>query len=462
MVQPINYGAFLAPTTPLDGSAFLQGAQAGQVIAGNLQQRQVAEAQSAALQQQARIAQEQARAKAEADARRQADLAKLSQPTTSLTEFARISSLYPEISEGLKRSYDMLSAAERETKYTVGARALSALESGNGEVAAKILEEEAARNEASGRVDDARTYRLNAEAITKAPEKARAVIATFLAATDPEKFAKIEADIRSNPATVQKAEADAFKAEVQSLAEGQQIEADLGLKRAQAAKFRSDIAIDARRMNLDEKKAQAEWNKMMMEAAQAGAGVPLETDERKAVGEAAKEAVVLNGSADSTAVLANKMRDLAARGESSGVRGALVRKWETFIGNESETTQLRNEANQFIAKGIVDSLPAGAASDNDIRMVKSGFPSENADAGYVANWLDSYARVKRAAAKVKRAESVWIAANQGGSLGPARRAFVVDGRQVNPGDTFVDFVATPQPQQKSRFSRRTAQGASGQ
>lgn len=449
MVQPINYGALLAPTTPLDPSAFLQGAQAGQVIAGNIQNRQVAEAQMAQAQVQARLAQEAARAKAEADAARKADLARLADPSTPLADFARVTAKYPEISEGLKRSYDMLTDAEKQTKYAVGARALSAVEAGDTETAAALLEEEAARNEASGRTDDARTYRLNAEGVRKVPTQARALIATFLASTDPEKFAKIEADIRSNPATVAKADAEAFKAEVQSLAEGQQIEAELNLKRAQTAKLRSDIANDAKRVGLDAKRLELDWMKAMREAAQAAGGaLPLETDERKAVGDAAKEAVVLNGSADATETLAAKMSDAAARGEASGIRGGLMRKWETFIGNESEMTQLRNEANQFITKGVVDALPAGAASENDVRMVKAGFPGENADTAYVSKWLKSYANVKRAAAKVKRAESIWISANQGGGLGPAKRAFVLDGKQVNPGDSFVDFVAVPKARSK--------------
>lgn len=463
MVQPINYGALLATPTPLDGSAFLHGAQAGQVIAGNLQNRQVAEAQSAALQQQARIAQEQARAKAEADARRQADLAKLSQPTTSLTEFARISAQYPDISEGLKRSYDMLSAAERETKYTVGARALSALESGNGEVAAKILEEEAARNEASGRVDDARTYRLNAEAITKAPEKARAVIATFLAATDPEKFAKVEADIRSNPATVQKAEADADKALVQSMAEGKKIATELALTQAQTFKLYKDAERDAAMLGLERDKLALMQLKAQQEAMALAGGAPLETDERKAVGEAANVAIKEAAGANRVEALAVRMRDLAAKEGASGVAARAKRTFQEFIGSEDESTALRKEFESFINQGVVDNLPPGAASEKDVSMVRAGFPGAGASAEYAANWLESYARVKRDVAKVKRAESMWIAANQGGSIGPARRAFVIDGKQVNPGDNFVDFVAAPKPaQQGSRFSRRTAQGTTGQ
>jgi hypothetical protein len=461
MVQPINYGAVLAPTSPLDPDAFMRGAQGGQVLVQNMQNRQIAQAQAEQAQAQAmkaqtdaRLAIEAAQAKAQADAERKAALAKLSQPGTPLAEFGRVAVIYPEISEQIKRSQDMLTDAEKQTKFTVGARALSALETGNGEAAAALLEEEAARNEASGRNEDARSYRLNAEAIRKAPEQARAVLATYLAGADPQNFAKIEADIRANPATVEKIEADAGKATVQALAEGQVIDAEIGLKRAQAAKYRADIAIDARRMNLDEKKAQADWNKMMMEAAQAGAGAPLETDERKAVSEAAKEAVVLNGSADATEALAAKMAGAANRGESSGIRGGLVRKWETFIGNESEMTQLRNEANQFITKGVVDSLPAGAASENDVSMVKAGFPGENADTAYVAKWLKAYANVKRSAAKVKRAESIWTSANQGGGLGPARRAFTLDGKQVNPGDSFVDFVAPPKAASKFSQPRR--------
>lgn len=461
MVQPINYGALLAPTTPLDPDAFLRGAQGGQVIAQNMQNRQVAQAQSEQAramqmkaQTDARLAIEAAAKKAEYERQKQADLALLRNPKTPLTEFGRVAVLYPENSEQIKRSQEGISDAEKAAKFEFGSRVLALHEAGMTEEAAQMLEREAARNEVKGMSEQARALGLHAQGMRKDPTQVRTFIASYLASADPEKFAQTEADIASNPAVVAKREAEAGRATVQELAEGQMLDADIGLKRAQAAKYRADIAIDARRMNLDEKKAQADWNKMMQEAAQAGAGAPLETDERKAVGEAAKEAVVLNGSADGIRILADKMRKQAAAGGPSGVRGGLVRKWETFVGNESETTQLRNEFNRFTAQGVVEALPPGAASDRDIGMVRAGFPGENADAAYVASWLDSYERVKRAAAKVKRAESIWLSANQGGSLGPARRAFVLDGKQVNPGDTFVDFVAPPKAASKFSAPKR--------
>ena len=91
MVQPINYGAVLAPTSPLDPDAFMRGAQGGQVLVQNMQNRQIAQAQAEQAQAMAmkaqtdaRLAIEAARAKAQADAERKAALAKLSQPGTPL------------------------------------------------------------------------------------------------------------------------------------------------------------------------------------------------------------------------------------------------------------------------------------------------------------------------------------------------------------------------------------------
>jgi hypothetical protein len=462
MVQPYNYGALLAPTTPLDGSAFLQGAQAGQVIAGNLQQRQVAEAQSAALQQQARIAQEQARAKAERDAARNAALAQLTKPGSRREDFARVAIEFPEIQEQLQKSVAMMSDAERATKYEVGARVLSAIEAGRPEIAYGVLEAEAKRNEVSGRPDEAVAFRQRIEDLKADAPGARARIGVWLAATDPEKFAKIEADIRSNPATVQKAEADADKALMQSMAEGKKIATELALTQAQTFKLYKDAERDAAMLGIERDKLALMQLKAQQEAMALAGGAPLETDERKAVGEAANVAIKEGAGADRVAALAVRMRDLARKEGASGVVARATRTFQEFFGSEDESTALRKEFESFINQGVVDNLPPGAASENDVAMVRAGFPGAGASAEYAANWLDSYARVKRDVAKVKRAESMWIAANQGGSIGPARRSFVIDGRQVNPGDNFVDFVATPQPQQKSRFSRRTAQGTTGQ
>lgn len=456
MVQPINYGALLAPTTPLDPDAFLRGAQGGQVIAQNMQNRQVAQAQSEQAramqikaQTDARLAIEAAAKKAEQDAKRAADLQLLRQPGTSLSEFARVTALYPEISEPLKRSFDMLSEAEKKTKFEVGARALSAVESGDSELAAKLLEDEAARNEASGRMEDARTYRLNAEGIRKAPTDARAVIATFVSAADPERFAQVQADLASNPAIVAKREAEAGIATVQELSEGKSREADIEKTKAETAKIRAETAAMVKAMNAAKDPTAPPK--------------PLETDERKSVNEAAKEAVMLGAKAESLESLASKIEaDAIEKGtwqvagdaamsmmDPTGIGKMVERKVRTFMGTEDQETSLYNEFERFKASGIVEALPQGAASDNDIAMIKAGFPGANANDAYKADWLRAYARVTKDIQRVKRAETIWQSANQGGGLGPAQRDFVLDGKPVRAGMSFVDFVA--KPRKDSRF-----------
>lgn len=439
MVQPYNYGALLAPTTPLDGDAFLRGAQSGQVLVQNAQNRQIAQAQAQEAQVKAQIAIQQAREKAEYERRKAADLAKLAAPGTPLSEFARTTALYPEISEQLKRSYDMLSDAEKKTKYEVGARALALVEAGDNEAAAALLEEEAERNKVSGREEDARTYGLNAQALRKVPTQARALIGTFMASADPEKFAQIEADIRSNPAVVTKREAEADKSTIESLALGKEKEAETDYKKAMTAKIRAETAGLYRALN----------------EARGDAGKPLETDERKSVNEAAKEAVTLGAKAEGLRNLASRIeREAKAKGtwqkagdvavdimDFTGLGRAAERKIRTWTGNENEDTILYNEFERFKASGIVDALPTGAASDNDIKLIKAGFPGANANDAYKAKWLNAYANVTEDIRRVKRAETLWQSANQGGGLGPAQRAFVIDGKKVKPGMSFVDFVA---------------------
>lgn len=456
MVQPINYGAVLAPTSPLDPDAFMRGAQGGQVLVQNMQNRQIAQAQAEQAQAQAmkaqtdaRLAIEAARAKAQADAERKAALAKLSQPGTPLAEFGRVAVIYPEISEQIKRSQDMLTDAERQTKFTVGARALALHEAGMTEEAAALLEEESARNEASGRPEEAKSYSLNAQAMRKAPTQARSVIATFLASADPEKFAQIEADISSNPATVAKREAEAGIATVQELSEGETRQADIDFKKAQTAKIRAETAAMVRAMNAAKDPTAPPR--------------PLETDERKSVNEAAKEAVALGAKAENLDSLAAKIEaDAKAKGtwqkasdaamsmmDPTGLGKMAERKIRTFMGTEDQETELYNEFERFKASGVVEALPQGAASDNDISMIRAGFPGANANDAYKAKWLRAYASVTKDIQRVKRAETIWQSANQGGGLGPAQRDFILDGKPVRAGQSFVDFVA--KPRKDSRF-----------
>lgn len=232
MIQPINYSTEVQ--SPFQ--AALQGYQAGAAIRADVNQQQQ---QQAAAEQQRRM---------------QQDFVALgSNPTPQA--IASLSVRYPQFSEQFKRSYDMLTETQRQSKLSAAIPIYAAIQSGRPDVASQQLEDQAAAYENSGMTAEANQSRAMAKLVKDHPEFANKSFGLLLSSViGPEKFAenfgKLGGERRADelqPAAVAKAGADAQTAIVGAKFAESKAVADLQLNEAQIKKMAADTEIS--RMN---------------------------------------------------------------------------------------------------------------------------------------------------------------------------------------------------------------------
>lgn len=176
MAEPYNYtSGFAGLQSPSD--AFITGIKNG----AGIQQIQAERAAYNLKQQQA--------------AQMQADLAALSRnPTTS--GIAAMSIKYPQLSEGFKRSYDMLEPAKKQAKLESATQIYAAMENGRGDLAKDILKRQADAARNSGDEQEARAAEAHMQLIDTNPNLFKMSAGKLLAAAvGPDKFAETFAKI---------------------------------------------------------------------------------------------------------------------------------------------------------------------------------------------------------------------------------------------------------------------------
>ena len=115
--------------------------------------------------------------------------------------------------------------------------------------------------------------------------------------------------------------------------------------------------------------------------------------QQKRLSQFTDEAVEASNNASSYARLADEVE-----GEdfSGGLFGG---SWRTALkeatGADDAVVNLRMRYKAIVNNQVIQNLPAGAASDNDIKMAKSGFPPSNAPASRIASFLRGLSKMER-------------------------------------------------------------------
>lgn len=177
MPGPFDYaGAFGGEQSPLQ--AFTQGLQSGNAM----QQIQLAEQQRQLQLQQAQAAQQRQQAM-------QSMAAQVAQNPTPQA-IAQLSIAFPEISEHVKRSYDMMAPEQQQQRLQMATPIYSAVLSGQNDVASKLLRDNATALDNSGDKQQAQAMRTYADLVDTHPESAKMIIGTMLSGVmGPDKFA---------------------------------------------------------------------------------------------------------------------------------------------------------------------------------------------------------------------------------------------------------------------------------
>lgn len=135
-------------------------------------------------------------------------------------------------------------------------------------------------------------------------------------------------------------------------------------------------------------------------------GEELSAHLQKRLSVATDEAVKAEGDTGKYSALADEID----RSEISG--GLLGGKWgEAFkdvTGSQDAVSDLRRQYNGIKAAQVVANLPPGAASDTDIALALSGFPSENANKQQISGFLRGLAKLQKVNAEFNNYKAEYL------------------------------------------------------
>lgn len=214
--------------------------------------------------------------------------------------------------------------------------------------------------------------------------------------------------------------------------------------------LQSKINERVKRLNVDTQVAQANIAEKMSSINKNLTELP--ADARKLVNEAVTEAATLQQSADRFLNLANQ---LDAAGGGYGVFSSAKDMFNRTFGVQNGMSQLRQEYTRLRNSAAIKSLPPGPATDKDIEMVLRGFPSENADARTISQFLRGMAKLQEIDAGVANAKTDWLANNRG-SLTRANTGFKAGNVNVAPGESFVDVTKRVVDEVSKKYEPRRA------
>lgn len=178
-MEPFNYSAQLAAPSVAD--SYLGGL----AIGSGLQDKRIEQQAMQAKLQAQQTAQEQA-------AKQQQMLADFSNnPNPTAEDYAKITRAMPQLSEGFKRSWDILQPAQRDAHWNETVGVYAATLNNKPEAAAKILNEKADALANSGDTAKAEQVRKMAELAIEDPEYAKKSAYLSLYSFDPEKAQKL-------------------------------------------------------------------------------------------------------------------------------------------------------------------------------------------------------------------------------------------------------------------------------
>ena len=447
----INPQAYILEGNPFQGltQGIGQGLQLGAAYADK--ERAIATAEKEELAKQAM-------------AKDLSDLAK----NPSAEMYSQTITKYPQLSEQLKRGYDIMDDGAKKSAVNTATQTSLLLNSGNIGGAKDLLKKQALAFENSGDINQANAYRAMTQMIDVNPEQAK--LSTYLIAAqglDPSQFGEYNAkfgnerredqlqpyEVAQAGVNINKTNAEIGQTQAQTGLTRQQIQTEqqnTAIKQAEANaapeyynlrnqetvaaidKIKSDQRLGMLNYELESDKLDAdlEWRYEELERK----GTALGDAGQKLVNDAVTESVTL-------ANLAQQQSSLAKKAAASGqAGGAMTKGWEgvkNAMGISTTRSDMVKEVTRLINSEVIKGLPPGPATDKDIEIIKAGFPKETADGATISRFMQAMSNVNMAAAANKQMQAEWL--SQNGSLGSSKRDLDVMGVKVPKGSTYQDF-----------------------
>lgn len=182
---------------------------------------------------------------------------------------------------------------------------------------------------------------------------------------------------------------------------------------------------------------QGKFAIQMQEAAEKADQLKLEAPKLSVNMEKALDSAV--GDAATSRSSAASMEELASRWETekptSGIFGSAQSTWSKMTGSDTGLRDLRIRTSQFLNSQALKYLPPGPATDRDVELAREGVPTNMDDPNLVANWLRAQARNEKRAALYNDFRAEWISAQ--GNPGQAKAEANISGIDVKKGESFA-------------------------
>ena len=213
----------------------------------------------------------------------------------------------------------------------------------------------------------------------------------------PEQFAKFTQEQRKP------AQASDTPASIRELEYYQKLQQTNPEAAAKFAKSRGYVDTQKEENRTEAQRNMAEYQRLTKEnpelAKQFGQSVGLVSKEGKELSaQAQKRLSEFTDSAIINSNLEQKYTTLANDFEKADLGGGIQTSWSQWAreqtGNQDEITELRKEFFKIRGSEVVNNLPPGAASDADIAMALSGFPSDKASGKQISSFLRGLAKLK--------------------------------------------------------------------
>lgn len=454
MVQPIQYDVSVADPF----AATVKGLQLGaSVVQAEEANRQLA------LQ---RLQQEQALQQAQMVQR--AGAALIANPNPTARDFVNYAMLLPkDQAESVRKNFETLEKSNQDREIQFTSQLFSALQAKQPDVAKSLLETriEAERN--AGRPDLAKASETMLGIVNANPDAGFKFVGTMLATLPggdkaietaiklnraPVDLAKAEAELDSAKAKAEKDGVDALYAEpvarqklsketseaitAASDARFRDREKQLGLdqKNWDIKNLQSQIRERANKARLDEMNVNSQVLERLANIQDKATSIPagLQPDMNKAFVASA----TAKGQADQFNSLASRITDI---GNAWGSLGSFSEWIKKSTGSQNAVSELRQEYTRLRNSAAISALPPGPATDKDIALAMSGFPTETGDPQIIASFLRGVAKMKDIESSVESARGEWMANNKG-LLNRAKTGFIAGDFAVNAGETFPDLT----------------------
>lgn len=336
---------------------------------------------------------------------------------------------FPSHASTLKMEWDKLAQDERRARVGPLSRSYAAFLNGEPKIALGGLESLATAYTNDGRTKDAEGLRQIIELGKTNPGAAAALVASSLAAEgDPEKFTETFSKFTTLGDEKRKAAGDADLSVTNA-----GIAKETGLTKAQAEIAQSRAAAGASRASAVASMASAAESRAKI----SDLPEPVQKDYVAAV----KGIQADRTKATELEDLAKGFEDLSKQGRwvDAGTGAWVNETFKNATGWQDKVSQLRQKYVAAVAEDIkAKQRPGDKMTDDDFKVALKGYSSENANPAVLASTIRDMkkGRVESLQLKIATAEF----AQKNGSFNPAKKAFKVQGIDVQPGDTFDSVV----------------------